>query len=319
MSNIGVLIETGDDGVKEANFGVITAARGDGGNEIYAFVLGTSADLCKSILQEYGVQKIVELAAASADPAPNPDLQAAALADAINHFELTAFLGLSSARGRDLLARLAALIDAPLMQDCIGVDLATKMVTKSHFSGKTLATIKFNSNPYICSLRPNAIEAQAAPCEAEVISYQAAVPDPGKLVIKEVKQSQSTAVDLTEANIIITGGRPIASQDNYKILRECAEVVGAAVGASRAAVDAGYAPHSMQVGQTGKTVSPKLYIGCGLSGSVQHFAGMKTSKVIVAINSDIDAPIFGKCDYGILGDLFEVVPLLTKVLKERLD
>ncbi len=319
MSNIGVLIETGDDGVKEANFGAITAARGDGGNEIYAFVLGTSADSCKSILQEYGVQKIVELAAASADPAPNPDLQAAALADAINHFELTAFFGLSSARGRDLLARLAALIDAPLMQDCVGVDLATKTVTKSHFSGKTLATIKFNSNPYICSLRPNAIEAQAAPCEAEVISYQAAVPDPGKLVIKEVKQSQSTAVDLTEANIIITGGRPIASQDNYKILRECAEVVGAAVGASRAAVDAGYAPHSMQVGQTGKTVSPKLYIGCGLSGSVQHFAGMKTSKVIVAINSDIDAPIFGKCDYGILGDLFEVVPVLTEVLKEQLD
>jgi electron transfer flavoprotein alpha subunit len=319
MSNIGVLIETGEDGVKEANFGVITAARGDASNEIYAFVLGTSADSCKSILQQYGVPKIVELAAASADPAPNPDLQAAALADGINHFELTAFLGLSSARGRDLLARLAALIDAPLMQDCVGVDLATKTVTKSHFSGKTLATIKFNSNPYICSLRPNAIEAQAAPCEAEVISYQAAVPDPGKLVVKEVKQSQSTAVDLTEANIIITGGRPIASQDNYKILRECAAVVGAAVGASRAAVDAGYAPHSMQVGQTGKTVSPKLYIGCGLSGSVQHFAGMKTSKVIVAINSDIDAPIFGKCDYGILGDLFEVVPVLTKVLKERLD
>ncbi len=319
MSNIGVLIETGDVGVKEANFGVITAARGDGGNEIYAFVLGTSADSSKSILQEYGVQKIVELAAASADPAPNPDLQAAALADAINHFELTAFFGLSSAWGRDLLARLAALIDAPLMQDCVGVDLATKTVTKSHFSGKTLATIKFNSDPYICSLRPNAIEAQAAPCEAEVISYQAAVPDPVKLVIKEVKQSQLTAVDLTEANIIITGGRPIASPDNYKILRECAEVVGAAVGASRAAVDAGYAPHSMQVGQTGKTVSPKLYIGCGLSGSVQHFAGMKTSKVIVAINSDIDAPIFGKCDYGILGDLFEVVPVLTEVLKEQLD
>ena len=121
----------------------------------------------------------------------------------------------------------------------------------------------------------------------------------------------------TEANIIITGGRPIAAEDNYKILRKCAELVGAAVGASRAAVDAGYAPHSMQVGQTGKTVSPKLYIACGLSGSVQHFAGMKTSKVIVAINTDKDAPIFGKCDYGIIGNLFEVVPVLTEVLKEQ--
>jgi electron transfer flavoprotein alpha subunit len=244
-------------------------------------------------------------------------LQAGALVEAIRHFEITAFLGLSSAKGRDLLARVAALMDAPLVQDCVGVDLAAKTVTKSHFSGKTVATIKLNASPFFCGLRPNAIEAQTAPCEAEVIEYPVAVQDPGKLVVKEVKQSPSGAVDLTEANIIITGGRPIAAAENYKILRGCADILGAAVGASRAAVDAGFAPHSMQVGQTGKTVSPKLYIGCGLSGSVQHFAGMKTSKIIVAINTDKDAPIFGKCDYGIIGDLFEVVPVLTEVLKEQ--
>ena len=318
MSNIGVLIETGDDGVKEANFGVITAARGDGSQGVHAFVVGSSAESCKSILAEYGVTKVVELSAAGGDLTSSPDLQAEALADAIRHFDISVLLGLSSAGGRDILARLAALTDAPLVQDCIGIDLATQTVTKSHFSGKTLATIKFNSNPYICGLRPNAIEVQAAPCDAEVISYQADVQDPAKLVVKEVKQSQSSKVDLTEANIIVTGGRPIAAPENYKILQQCADLVGAAVGASRAAVDAGYAPHSMQVGQTGKTVSPKLYIACGLSGSVQHFAGMKTSKVIVAINTDKDAPIFGKCDYGIVGDLFEVVPVLTEVLKERL-
>jgi len=321
MSNIGVLIETGEDGVKEANFGVITAARGAGNAEIYAFVLDGTADECQEALQTYGVGKVVALGAGppeAADLSSSPDLQAAAVAEAINHFGLTALLGLSSARGRDLLARVAALMDAPLVQDCVGVDLAAKTVTKSHFSGKTVATIKLNASPFFCGLRPNAIEAQTAPCEAEVVDYLAAVQDPGKLTVKEVKQSQAATVDLTEANIIITGGRPIASSENYKILQECADLVGAAVGASRAAVDAGFAPHSMQVGQTGKTVSPKLYIGCGLSGSVQHFAGMKTSKIIVAINTDKDAPIFGKCDYGIIGDLFEVVPVLTEVLKENL-
>ena len=317
MSNTGILIETGAEGIKEANFGVVTAARGAGNAEIHAFILDANADGCKEALQSYGAGKVVALGADGGDLSSSPDLQAAALVDAIKHFEISAFLGLSSAAGRDLLARVAALMGAPLVQDCMGVDLAAQTVTKSHFSGKTVATIKVNASPFVCGLRPNTIEAQSAPCEAERIDYQAPVQDPGKLVVKEVKQTQSGAVDLTEANIIITGGRPIASADNYKILRDCADVVAAAVGASRAAVDAGFAPHSMQVGQTGKTVSPKLYIGCGLSGSVQHFAGMKTSKIIVAVNTDKDAPIFGKCDYGIVGDLFEVVPVLTEVLKEQ--
>ena len=317
MSNIGILIETGTEGVKEANFGVVTAARGAGNGQIHAFILDANADGCKGALQSYGAGKVVALGADGGNLSSSPDLQAAALVDAIKHFEISAFLGLSSAAGRDLLARVAALMDAPLVQDCMGVDLAAQTVTKSHFSGKTVATIKFNANPFVCGLRPNTIAAQHAPCEAERIDYQAPVQDPGKLVVKEVKQTQSGAVDLAEANIIITGGRPIGSAENYKILQECAELLGAAVGASRAAVDAGYAPHSMQVGQTGKTVSPKLYIGCGLSGSVQHFAGMKTSKIIVAVNTDKDAPIFGKCDYGIAGDLFEVVPVLTEALKEQ--
>ncbi len=317
MSNIGVLIEISDNGVKEANFGVLTAARGDGSHVIHAFICGVSADSVVGALQEYGVQKVVELAADGVDPASNPELLSVALADAINHFEIEALLGLSSASGRDILARVAALTSSPLLQDCVGIDLTSKTITKSHFSGKTVASIKVNSNPFMCSLRPNTIEAQTAPCTAEVLNYDTSTQTSGKLVVKEIKQSQSKTVDLTEAAIIITGGRPIAAPDNYKILQGCADLLGAAVGASRAAVDAGFAPHSMQVGQTGKTVSPKLYIGCGLSGSVQHFAGMKTSKIIVAINTDKDAPIFGKCDYGIIGDLFEVVPALTEVLKEQ--
>jgi electron transfer flavoprotein alpha subunit len=135
------------------------------------------------------------------------------------------------------------------------------------------------------------------------------------LVVKEIKQQTQSGIDLTEADIIISGGRGMEKPENFEILFECANVIGAAVGASRAAVDAGWAPHSMQVGQTGATVSPKVYIACGISGSVQHFAGMKTSGLIIAVNTDAEANISQKCDYYIVADLFEIVPLLTRELK----
>ena len=317
MKKIGVLIETTENEVKATNFGVITAARGQGDNEIYAFVLNADADMCKDDLKEYGVRKTIEVSVDGGGLAFSPDLKAKALAGAMKNFKITALFGLSSATGRDVLARVAAFLDAPLALDCVGVNLAESTVIKSHFSGKTFATIKLTGDYFICGIRPNAIEALAEPCDAEVMTYQSPAKDTGRLVVREVKQGKAGIVDLTEADIIITGGRPMGSAENYKVLEVCAHVLGAGVGASRAAVDAGYAPHAMQVGQTGKTVSPKLYIGCGLSGSVQHFAGMKTSKVIVAVNTDKDAPIFSKSDYGIVGDLFEVVPVLTEVLKEQ--
>jgi electron transfer flavoprotein alpha subunit len=226
-----------------------------------------------------------------------------------------ALLGLSSVAGRDLLARTAARLGIPLALDCVGVSLQEGTVTKSHFAGRTLATLRLLGDRFVCGIRPNAIEPEPAPCSAEAARYSAPVKDCNRMRVKEVKKSGSGRTELTEADIIITGGRPMGSAENFRILEECADVLGGAVGASRAAVDAGYAPHNLQVGQTGKTVSPRLYIACGVSGSVQHFAGMKTSKVIVAINKDKDAPIFNKCDYGIVGDLFEVVPVLTDVLK----
>lgn len=315
MAHVGIVIETEDGKVKETNFGVVTAARG-GDNTLHALLLDGSAEAAREALAPYGVHRIVPLEAAGADLAGSPDARARALAAAVEKLSLKAVLGLASTPGRDLFARLAACMNLPLASDAVAVDLERCTVRKSHFSGKTIATLKLKAEVLLCALRPNAVEPQQAPATPEITPLQVEVSDPGRVRRVEVKQSGGGRVDLSEAGVIITGGRPIGSAENYKILEECAQLLGAAVGASRAAVDAGFAPHSMQVGQTGKTVSPKLYIGCGLSGSVQHFAGMKTSKVIVAVNTDKDAPIFEKSDYGIIGDLFEVVPALTEALKE---
>ncbi len=317
MAKIGVFIETDKDEIKKTNFGPITAARDGGKNEVVALLLGVDADSVKNILAEYGAQKIVQVTVDGADLSSSPDLQARALADVIQHFALDGLIGLASAKGRDVFARLSALLNVTLASDCVGINFEDKTVRKSHFSGKTIATIKLKSDLLLCALRPNVIEAEKAPTDAQVENYAANAQDPGLVNLLEVTKGDTSKMDLTEADVIITGGRPIDAAENYKMLEECAELLGAAVGASRAAVDAGFAPHSMQVGQTGKTVSPRLYIGCGLSGSVQHFAGMKTSKVIVAINTDKDAPIFQKCDYGIIADMFEVVPVLTEVLREQ--
>jgi electron transfer flavoprotein alpha subunit len=311
MARTGILIETENGAVKETSLGVMTAGAGQ---EIIALVTDADPSGLKDKLAEYGAAKIVKLSASGGDVTQSPDLLARALAAAVREYDLTALLGTASTTGKDMFARLAAVMDLPLVSDCVALDIAAKTAKKSHFSGKTFATLKVNTPVFLATVRPNAIEAKAAPAAGETADFSADVADPGLVVIKEVKKGDSGKVDLTEAPVIITGGRAIKAAENYKMLEACAAKIGAAVGASRAAVDAGYAPHSMQVGQTGKTVSPKLYIACGVSGAVQHFAGMKTSKVIVAINEDKDAPIFAKCDYGIVGDIFDVVPVLTEKL-----
>jgi len=310
MSKIGVLIEIENEEVKNTSLGVLTAAAG---GEIYALVLDGDVAKIQDKLSLYGAAHIVNLTT-SCDTSTSPDLQAGAIAAAVKEYDLKAVLGTATSIGKDVFARLAATMDEPLVSDCVKVDIAEKRVKKSHFSGRTYATLKVNGSVFLCTIRPNSIEPVEAPAEGDIIEFTADVEDTGGIKILETKKSSAEKLDLTEAPVIITGGRAIKAAENYKMLEECAKKLGAAVGASRAAVDAGYAPHSMQVGQTGKTVSPKLYIACGVSGAVQHFAGMKTSKVIVAINEDKDAPIFSKCDYGIVGDIFEVVPALTEKL-----
>ena len=314
MAKIGILIETSTDSiVKKSSLEALTVGRENGSNEIFAYLIDGEADAVKDILGQYGADHIVSFTDLTESAVP--DVKAEMLIAALKQYENAALLASNSVHGRDLLARVAAKLNAPLALDCIAVDMTAKTVTRSHFSGKTVATIELTGNLFLCGLRPNTVDPAEAPCTPDVLEFSATVQDQGRMVLKERIQGDMSKKDITEADYIITGGRPIGSAENFHILEECAETIGAAVGASRAAVDAGYAPHAMQVGQTGKTVSPKLYIACGLSGSVQHFAGMKTSDVIVAINTDKDAPIFGKCDYGIIGDLFEVVPVLTEVLK----
>ncbi len=317
MEKIGILIEIKGDEIKKVNYGMITAAR-DGDNELYAFIMDGRGDAYKDKLQAYGVKKIISIIPESGVFEWNPEIISRAIIHAMNHFGVNTLIGLTSAQGQDLLPRIAAGLDAPLVMDCIGFNLADHIVTKYQFSGKALANIKLKGTHFILGVRPNIFDSKEAPCETEVISCR--TPNYTEHIkVKEIKQGDSSKVDLTEADIIISGGRPMKSTENFDILYECADVMEAAVGASRAAVDAGYVPHSMQVGQTGVTVNPKLYIACGIQGAIQHFAGMKTSGVIAAVNTDPNAPIMKKCDYGIVGDLFEIVPMLTKKLKKILN
>ncbi|TET87716.1 MAG: electron transfer flavoprotein subunit alpha/FixB family protein [Desulfobacteraceae bacterium] len=314
MEKIGILIEIKDGELKKTNFGVIAAARDDS-HELYAFLLDGSGAEFKSHLAYYGVQKIIDISSTEGPLEWNPVSWSMAIIHAMEHLGINTLLGLTSSQGKELLPRIAAYLDAPLVMDCTDINLTEHTVNKSQFSGKTIATIKVNGIFYIYGIRPNAFEEKPAPCEAEVIPYQTG-PDSEGLIVKEIKQGASKGIELSEADIIISGGRGMKNSENFRILFECADVIGAAVGASRVAVDAEWVPYSMQVGQTGATVSPKVYIACGISGSVQHFAGMKTSGLIVAVNTDPEANITKNCDYYIVADLFEIVPILTRQLKE---
>jgi len=316
VEKVAILIETKNGEIKRSNFGVITAAHGND-HELYAFIIDGSGTDHKAALEAYGIHKVVEIASKQGSLPWNPVIWSKAVISAMQQFGIRTLLGLTSAQGKELLPRIAARLDAPLVMDCIALNLAKHTVEKSQYSGRTIATIKTHGTHRIYGIRPNTLEPATAPGTAELISFIAEAKSQA-LTIKEIKQTGSGGIDLTEADVIISGGRGMENSENFRILRQCAKSLDAAVGASRVAVDAGWVPHSMQVGQTGATVCPKVYVACGISGSVQHFAGMKTSGLIIAINTDPDAAIIKRCNYFAVADLFDIIPLLTGKLKAQL-
>ena len=234
-----------------------------------------------------------------------------------------AILAPVTSRLREFMARLAAKLGVGLSADSVGLAMSgDKLVaTRPVYAGKLLSKVTWAKQPWLATLRPNVFkpaEAQAGK-SAAVESVSATIPAPQMKLVERREEASTGLPELTEAEIVISGGRGMKGPENYVILEEMGAVIGAAVGASRAAVDAGWRPHRFQIGQTGRTISPKLYLGFGVSGAIQHLAGMRTSKVIVAVNKDPEAPIFKIADYGIVADLFEVVPELTKEFKRLLE
>ncbi len=226
-------------------------------------------------------------------------------------------------RQRELMARVGARLGAGLSADSTGMAMEEgKLVaTRPIYAGKLLAKMTWAKTPWLATLRPNVFRPAESQSGATAAVEKPAVNIPAaSMTLVERREETSTGLpELSEAEIVVSGGRGMKGPENFVILEDLAKVIGAAVGASRAAVDAGWRPHRFQIGQTGRTISPKLYLGFGISGAIQHLAGMRTSKVICAINKDPEAPIFKIADYGIVGDLFEVAPLLTQEFKKLLE
>ena len=293
------------------------------GQSVTAILLGSNIKEKAAELGKYGADKVI-VADDSRLATYTTDAYVSVIAQLAQSMEPAIILLGASVQGKDLSGRLAARLGVGMVQDCVAFSLENgNLVAKRPiYAGKAYATATFqDSAPQIATARPNVLELNEpdASKSAEVVDAEFSLDDSQlKTKVIEVIQEEGAKVDLTEAEKIVSGGRGMKGPENFNILEELANIIDATVGASRSAVDSGWRPHSDQVGQTGKVVSPNLYIACGISGAIQHLAGMSTSKIIVAINKDPEAPIFQKADYGVVGDLFEVVPAVTEEIKKIL-
>ena len=322
MAKILIYTELTANNVKSVTLEILGKLTGSG-HDLHVAAMGDIPSDGISELTKYGAECICSIKSGQELTSYSPEGYTHALEEFIKNGQYDYVFAGSTSQGKDFFPRLAGSFDAGMATEVVDFDLSgdgSFQGLRPLFAGKCLAKVEFlGPKPHFVTVRPNAIGLPESP-QAGAGKQMDATGTAGEIraTIKEIIKGASEKLDLTEANIIVSGGRAMKNADNFKILQELADVLGATVGASRAAVDSGYAPHAMQVGQTGKTVSPSLYIACGISGAIQHLAGMRTSKVIVAINSDPDAPIFSKADYGIVGDLFEVVPIMTQEFKALL-
>ena len=318
MAKVFIVAEHRDGRLKKSTFELLGAAAA-GGNDTHAILLGDGiADLAKE-LGHYGA-KTVHLAQNPALKLYSGEAYAKAVAQIAKAGGAEIILASHTPTGRDFMPRVAAKLGVGLATDCttLAFDGNKVKVQRPVYSGKALCNVEFvGSGPCMVTIRPNSLGAPK-PDTSKSAEVTPTTVDLGGLKTKvlEIVKGNSARPDVAEAGIVVSGGRAMKSAENFKLLEDLADVLGGAVGASRAAVDAGYRGHGDQVGQTGKVVSPSLYIACGISGAIQHLAGMRTSKVIVAVNTDPEAPIFQAADYGVVGDLFQVVPVLKEELKK---
>lgn len=319
MASVLVFTEFANGQLKKGALELLSAAR-KSGLKIQALALGSGA---KELLDQLGKEGVDEVFAAdhSALDKYNPELFSDLVSTVLSNKKPSVVLASSTMLARDLFPRVAAHMGVGVASDCTELEISSSgdaTVRRPMYSGKCTAEVVFENSPTkIILMRPNQLLVVAASAAKTPIVEEIAIPVKDLMtIIKDVVKGTSNKLDLTEANIIVSGGRGMKDAASFKLLEDLAEVLGATVGASRAVVDAGWVPHTMQVGQTGKTVAPTLYIAAGISGAIQHLAGMSGAKVIVAINKDANAPIFQKATYGIVGDVFEILPKLTEEFKK---
>ncbi len=320
--NILAVAEQRDGHLKKQGAEVIRAARtiaDKTGGKVTALVMGKGIGEAAKEAGSYGAHAVLiaddeKLATYAAGAC------ATVVAEAVTKTDAAVVMISATAQGKDYAPRVAVRLQAGFIADCVDLAVAdgTLTATRPVYAGKALTDVRAQSARQVLTLRPNVFPAGEPSGEAPVEPLTVTFGDKDfAAVVKDVSASSDT-LDVTEADIVVSGGRGLKAPENFTMIEELAAALGAAVGASRAVVDAGWRPHDEQVGQTGKTVSPNLYVAVAISGAIQHLAGMSSSKYIVAINKDKDAPIFQVADYGIVGDAFEVVPALTAELKKVL-